>query len=218
MRGLGVAPPVTVLLGVLGLALVAAWVPLAYLTRDLQAGRDGAAEVFVLACGLPGFLVARRQPWNPEGWLLLGVAVCGMAVIDTGLYAVLDYRLHDGRLPLGEAAVFLKGGIGTSLIFLFALVILVSAKSAASMKPRRRRSRRPFPWMTELASACSLAPGSQVSPADQRRITGGARASHLWFIYDLRPALEHNSGPTISAAVPTPIARLLAWLCMPTGH
>jgi hypothetical protein len=78
-----------------------------------------------LACGLLGFLVVRRQPRNPEGWLLLGVAVCGMAVIDTGLYAVLDYRLHHGRLPLGEAAVFLKGGIGTSLIFMFALVILL---------------------------------------------------------------------------------------------
>ena len=39
----------------------------------------------------------------------------------------------------------------------------------------------------EVASACSLAPGSQVSPADQRRITGGARASRLWFIYDIPP-------------------------------
>jgi hypothetical protein len=125
VRRLGVAPPVTVLLGVLGLALVAAWVALAALTRDLQAGRDGAAEVFVLACGLLGFLVARRQPRNPEGWLLLGVAVCAMAVIDTGLYAVLDYRMHHGQLPLGEAAVFLKGGIGTSLILVFALVILL---------------------------------------------------------------------------------------------
>jgi hypothetical protein len=125
MRRLGVAPPATVLLGALGLALVAAWIPLAYLTRDLQAGRDGAAEVFVLACGSLGFLIARRQPRNPEGWLLLGVAVCAMAVIDTGLYAVLDYRRHDGRLPLGEAAVFLKGGIGTSLILVFALVILL---------------------------------------------------------------------------------------------
>ena len=50
-------------------------------------------------------------------------------------------------------------------------------------------------------------PGSQVSPADQRRITGGARASRLWSIYDPHRALEHNSGPTISTAVPAPIAR-----------
>jgi len=31
----------------------------------------------------------------------------------------------------------------------------------------------------ELAPVCSLAPGSQVSRADQRRITGGAHASRL---------------------------------------
>jgi hypothetical protein len=132
------APMMAVLLAALGLALVAAWLPLASLSRDLQAGRDGAAELFVLACGLLGLLVARRQPRNPEGWLLLGVAVCAMAVIDAGLYAVLDYRLHHGRLPLGEAAVFLKGGIGTSLIFVFALVILLFPDG---------RLTRPWKWV-----------------------------------------------------------------------
>lgn len=39
----------------------------------------------------------------------------------------------------------------------------------------------------EVASACSLAPGSQVRPADQRRITGGVRASRPWFIHDIPP-------------------------------
>jgi len=64
--------------------------------------------------------------------------------------------------------------------------------------------------LAEVAPACSLAPGSRVSLAHQRRITGGARASRLWLIYDLSPSLEHNSGPTVSTAVPTPIALLLA--------
>ena len=114
-----------VFLGALGLALVAVWVPLTYLTGDLQASRDGAAFVFAVACGLLGMLVARRQPRNPEGWLLLGGAVCAMAVLDSGLYAVLDYRIHHGGLPLGEIAVLLKGAIGTPLIFVFALVILL---------------------------------------------------------------------------------------------
>jgi hypothetical protein len=125
VRRLGVASPVAAVLGALGLALVAAWVPLTYLTGDLQASRDGAAFAFALACGLLGMLVARRQPRNPEGWLLLGPAVCAMAVLDSGLYAVLDYRIHHGRLPLGETAVLVKGAIGTPLIFLVALVILL---------------------------------------------------------------------------------------------
>ncbi len=125
VRGVGVASLMIAGLGALGLALVAAWLPLTYLTGDLQASRDGAAFVFALACGLLGMLVARRQPQNPEGWLLLGGAVCAMAVLDSGLYAVLDYRLHHGQLPLGEIAVLLRGAIGTPLIFVFALVILL---------------------------------------------------------------------------------------------
>jgi hypothetical protein len=47
-----------------------------------------------------------------------------MAVLDSGLYAVLDYRMHRGRLPLGETALLLRGTIGEPLIFLVALVIL----------------------------------------------------------------------------------------------
>src|SRR5271169_1475956 len=65
---------VAVALGALGLVLLAAWVALTFLTRDLQVSRDGAAAVFVVACGLLGMLVARHQPHNPEGWLLLGLA------------------------------------------------------------------------------------------------------------------------------------------------
>lgn len=112
-------------LGALLLALVVAWVLLTALTRDLQASRDGAAVAAGLACGLVGMLVARRQPRNPEGWLLAGVSAGVFAVIDSGLYAVLDYRVHRGQLPLGEIAVVGRGSIGTPLIFCFVLIILL---------------------------------------------------------------------------------------------
>lgn len=125
-RRLSVLPPGTAtVLGALGLVLIAAWVPLVYLTRDLQASRDGAATAFALVCGILGMLVARRQPRNPEGWLLLGLGLGVMVVFDSGLYAVLDYRVHDGRLPLGEAAVFLHDSLRAPLIQGSALVILL---------------------------------------------------------------------------------------------
>jgi hypothetical protein len=120
-----VASPMAVLLAALGLVLAAAWVLLTSLTGDLQASRDGAAFVFALACGLLGMLVVRRQPRNPEGWLLLGPAVWVMVVLDSGLYAVFDYRIHHGHLPLGYTAVLLRGTIGDPLVFVFALVILL---------------------------------------------------------------------------------------------
>jgi hypothetical protein len=139
MRRLRMASPTpAVLLGALGLVLIAAWAPLTYLTRDLQASRDGAAPALALACGLLGMLVARRQPRNPEGWLLLSLAVGVIAVVDSGLYAVLDYRVHHGQLPLGEIAVFIKGSMSTPLIFLFPLVVLLF--------PDGRLSRR-WTWM-----------------------------------------------------------------------
>jgi hypothetical protein len=95
-------------LGGLGLALLAAWATLTDLTGDVQVSRDGAAIVFAVGTGLLGLLVARRQPANPEGWLLLGLAAAFLVVLDSGLYAVLDYRMHHGLLPLGETAVFLR--------------------------------------------------------------------------------------------------------------
>jgi hypothetical protein len=119
------SPTTAVVLGGLSLALIATWVPLIYLTRDPQAARDGLAPVFALACGLVGMLVARRQARNPEGWLLLGLAVGVIAVLGSGLYAVLDYRLHHGLLPLGETAVFIHDTMGQPITFVFPLVILL---------------------------------------------------------------------------------------------
>jgi hypothetical protein len=118
-------PAMAVVVGVTGLVLIAAWALLIYLTGDPQASRDGAAPAFALVCGLVGVLVARRQPRNPEGWLLLGLAVCVIALLDSGLYAVLDYRVHHGRLPLGEPAVFINGTVRELVILVFPLIILL---------------------------------------------------------------------------------------------
>ncbi len=159
MRRLRVASPVTaVLLGGLGLALIAVWVPLSYLTRDPQASRDGVVPAFALACALLGMLVARRQPRNPEGWLLLGLAVGLMVTVDSGLYAVLDYRVHHGQLPLGEIAVFLRGTIATPLILVFPLVILLF--------PDGRLTRR-WKWMLWLyvVLVVAIAAGSGANEA-----------------------------------------------------
>jgi hypothetical protein len=140
-------PAAVMALGVLGLALLAAWVPLTYLTGDTQITRDGAALAFAVVCGLVGMLVARRQPRNPEGWLLLVPAVCALALFDAGLYAVLDYHLHHGRLPLGEGALFVRDSIGTPLLFLFALVILLFPDG---------RLTRPWKWVLWLYLAVVL--------------------------------------------------------------
>ena len=54
-----------------------------------------------------GVVVARHQPRNPIGWILAAVALIGTVSQDIKLYVVLDYRLHQGALPLGAVAASL---------------------------------------------------------------------------------------------------------------
>ncbi len=160
------SPVVAAGLGGLGLALLAAWVLLTALTRDVQVSRDGAAVVVALGTGLLGLLVARRQPRNPEGWLLLGVAAAVLAVVDSGLYAVLDYRMHHGRLPLGETAVFIRGSLGPPLLFVVALVILLF--------PDGRLTRR-WTWILWLYLAVAIVAAVGIA-ADQ---AGSIAGQHI---------------------------------------
>jgi hypothetical protein len=70
-----------------------------------------------------GGLVARRQPRNPNGWLLIGVAAAILLSTGAGAYSVLVYRL--GRtLPLGPAGLVLYQ-LWSPAFALFLLVILL---------------------------------------------------------------------------------------------
>jgi len=81
------------------------------LTRDYQRAAFGAGgTVAALVCLVVGFVVARRQPASPIGWLLLGWSLLTPLVGVALLYAVLDYRVHRGTLPFGPVAVMLESG------------------------------------------------------------------------------------------------------------
>jgi hypothetical protein len=81
------------------------------------------ALVIGVPCGVVGLLVARRQPGNPLGWLLLGIALCLILATDGSDYAVLRYRQGD-HLPLGLAALVVNQLWGPGLE-LFGLVVLL---------------------------------------------------------------------------------------------
>jgi len=81
------------------------------LTRDYQRAAYGAGgTVAALVCLAVGFVVARRQPGSPIGWLLLGWSLLTPVVGVALLYSVLDYRIHRGALPFGPVAVMLESG------------------------------------------------------------------------------------------------------------
>jgi hypothetical protein len=80
--------------------------------------------VMTLALIASGVVVARRQPRNAIGWLLL---VSGLFFALNGLasdYSVLDYRNHHGSLPLGPVAVVLQPSWAPAIVC-FALSILL---------------------------------------------------------------------------------------------
>jgi len=79
------------------------------LTGDRRISNNGALFAAVLIFAVVGVVVARRQPRNAVGWLLIAVAVTWLLQQDGRLYSVLDYRLHDGSLPFGRAVLFVLG-------------------------------------------------------------------------------------------------------------
>jgi hypothetical protein len=81
--------------------------------------------VLALGCAAVGFAVARRQPANPIGWLLLGFAVIDLVGGFTSGYALLCYRLGHSGLPLGRAAVVAEALSGTLTTVILPLVVLL---------------------------------------------------------------------------------------------
>jgi hypothetical protein len=120
------SPTTAVVLGVISLATVPANVALEALSHQLPTAATDIAStvagvVFALVFTAVGVIVARRQPRNPMGWLLIAIALGIQAGNDGSQYAYLDYILHHGSLPLGPVAVLLT----PSWVYSFLAVPLV---------------------------------------------------------------------------------------------
>jgi hypothetical protein len=117
------SPATALVLGAGVLVLLTATVPLGVLDHSPVSSGSGSL-ILAPAFGVVGFAVAWRRPDNPLGWLLLGAV--GFLVLSgaAGAYAVLDYRLRHGSLPLGWVAVLLQPGWAPA-IALFGLSVLL---------------------------------------------------------------------------------------------
>jgi hypothetical protein len=84
-----------------------------------------------------GTLVAARRPRNPMGWLMLG---CGFFFSTQAIgtaYAIVDYRLHHGTLPLGRLALVLQPGWAMGMVFVAGLLWLFPDGQLPSGRWRR---------------------------------------------------------------------------------
>jgi hypothetical protein len=118
------SPSTAYVLGAVGVVLLAAAVVVGVASHDLTVGGNVASMIVFLAYGGVGFVVARRQPGNPVGWVLLGFALLLGLEGDASLYAVVVYRLGHGGLPFGPAAVVL-GQLWAPAIVLLPLAVLL---------------------------------------------------------------------------------------------
>jgi len=119
------SPVAALVLGGLVLVLAVAAVPLARLAHQSLNAATGSVPVWVeVPAAVGGFVVAWRKPGNPLGWIFLGSAVISMLSEDAAYYAVADYRLHHGGLPLGWVALLAQpsGVLGLVLLGLIFLL------------------------------------------------------------------------------------------------
>jgi hypothetical protein len=107
-----VSPALAVALGLLALGAVLVDLVGPTVLNQAEPGGLVANWLITLAVTLPcsavGVLLAARRPANPIGWLLLTLLL--LTADPTDVYAILDYRLHHGTLPLGWVAVLFLGG------------------------------------------------------------------------------------------------------------
>ena len=85
---------------------------------------DASGLVLVVAFMSVGVVIARRQPRNPLGWLLLGATL----LFELGNYAPsytnLDYLQRHGTLPLGHVALLFSSAFIYGLLMLPPILLL----------------------------------------------------------------------------------------------
>ena len=201
------SPTTAAVLAGFSLVLVAAVTVLSQLIHDPQ--ENLAGEVLGLGIAVPfaavGLVVARRQPQNPIGWILMASAVCFLLSTVGTTYSVFDYRLHNGALPLGWLAVSL-GFLWIPWLMLMALPVLLFPEGKVP-SPRWRWSLWVYVIAFGVATLGSLLFGA---------IIGLER--HLHILLDGSPTTSHLTGFLGALNGPTYLCALivlvlwLAWI------
>jgi hypothetical protein len=155
--------------------------------------------MLVVPMAAVGFIVARRQPSNPIGWLLLVIPVGVLLNLDAGPYAWLVYCMGY-RLPFGPAAVLLENSSWVVLTIALppALVLfpdgeLPSRGLAVGAVVLSNRRHRPVPACLRRHGDHHRHPGR---PSRCRRRRGRVRS----------PIRLHGLGLEGHCAVPCPAA------------
>jgi hypothetical protein len=199
-----VAPSLAVALGLL--ALGACLADVVGSTALHQSGPGGPAAEWLItsAVALPGtavgVLLAARRPGNPIGWLLLTLLLLTADPADD--YAIVDYRLHHGTLPLGWVAVLFLGG---PLVIVLMAILLWLFPDGRLPAGRWHRASVALVTAGLLAGiATTIGPGVTAAADHDVHIDAGGN------LYPVGPAWTIAGNVTTAAA----LASLLGWLAV----
>ncbi len=92
--------------------------------QSVNAGGGSVPVWFSAAFAVVGFVVARRKPRNPLGWIMLATAGFFALSEDASFYVVAAYRLRHGGLPLGWLALLVQPGWAPAIVLLGLTILL----------------------------------------------------------------------------------------------
>jgi hypothetical protein len=150
------SPGTATVLSVLVLVLAVATLTLTGFDHQLTIRITGSGVAIVLMYAGVGLVVARRQPRNPIGWLLLIFTVLYVFGAGASYYAVLRYRLGYRGLPLAPVAVVVTTLQAPSLA-LFPPVILLFPDGRLTSR-RWRRVLWVYAALAAYVTAVTVAP------------------------------------------------------------
>ena len=150
------SPLTATVLAVLSLMLLAGALVLSALTGQLSVLGSGPIVPVAVVYAAVGFVVARRQPGNPIGWILITWIVAFVLSGVAGGYAALYYRSGHHGLPLAPVAVLLTP-LWAPALLLFPVVILLFPDGRLAAR-RWRWVLRAYVVAGALASAAVFAP------------------------------------------------------------
>jgi hypothetical protein len=104
--------------------LFAAAIPIAHTAHRLDIGNFLSTLLIVGPYAGVGMLVARRQPRNAVGWMMLLAGLFFVINVVCSVYAVLAYRVHHGHLLFGPVAVMLQPSWAPAIILLALQMLL----------------------------------------------------------------------------------------------
>ncbi len=179
-RSRRVAPVTAVTLGVLTLGLAVANVPLDHLAHQGNVIGEVIGIGLVGTGAAMGTVVAARRPRNPIGWILLTIFL--LVAPPYGQYAVLDYRMHHGSLPLGPATVAL---LADWPVWLVLITILLWLFPDGWLPPGRWRRVAVILVITGMLLALAATAGTVIAAAGHTIPVDGngnliARSAEAW--------------------------------------